>query len=138
MTPYMTVYDNFLGKIRDYKFLSVINNDQELAKNILLNHLRSAIASYTYSDKFEDRDDEKEVFNFSLSSVEIEILAKFMIVDYLTPYLISSNNLENTFSSRELQNFSPANLIKSILEIRTKEQEEAIELMVEEYYRGRA
>lgn len=137
MTPYTTVYSRFLGKIRDYPLLEEMERDQDFVKRILHDYLLGAIANFTYATPERlGRDDELEQFNGSLNTIEIEILAKLMVVEYLSPIVISSDKIEFNLPSKDFNTYSPANLIKQVAEIQDRERSQAIDMMVENYYRS--
>lgn len=137
MTPYMKVYNRFLSKIRDYPILLELKRDEDFVKAMLYDYMIGAIANFTYeSHKVKNRDDNLEQFNSELTDTEIEILAKYMVIEYLNPYLISSDKIENNLSSKDFNSYSPANLMRQISEIQNREKKQATELMVENYYRS--
>lgn len=137
MTPYMKVYNRFLSKIRDYPILLELERDEDFVKAMLYDYMIGAIANFTYeSHKVKNRDDNLEQFNSELTDTEIEILAKYMVIEYLNPYLISSDKIENNLSSKDFNSYSPANLMRQISEIQDREKKQATELMVENYYRS--
>lgn len=139
MTPYETVYTRFLSKIRDYPLLEELNkeNGKEFVESIMNDYLLSAIANFTYrTTRIKDRDDETKQFNNKLNEAEIEILAKFMLVAYLTPIIVSSDKIEYNLTSKDFRSWSPGNLIAQIGEIKKREEDGADWLMIQNYYRG--
>lgn len=137
-TPYEKIYGRFLNKITDYAILDQLNKgNQDFVKRRMLSYLNGAIALFTYGgDKLQNRDDELEQFNTLLSDLEIEILAKLMVVEYLSPVLINSDKIETRLSSKDFNEFSSANLIKEVREIRDKEYSDAVSLMNINYHRS--
>lgn len=138
MTPYHEVYGRFLSKITDYSLLEKIEKDSEFVESILHDYLLGAIANFTYapSNKLEERDDESQSFKSELKQIEIEILSKFMVVEYLSSTIISTDKIEFNLPSKDFNVFSPANLIKEVREIKEMETKQAVDLMVENYYRS--
>lgn len=137
-TPYELVYGRFLDKIKDYPILKQLeDNNQDFVKKVLHGLLVGAIAHFMYGgQKLKNRDDNLEQFNEELSELEVEILAKLMVTEYLSPILISSDKLEKRLSSKDFNEFSSANLIREIREIRESEYASAVDLMNVNYHRG--
>lgn len=136
-TPYMKVYGRFLSKIEDYPLLEQIEENPEFAKEMMHDYLISAISHFTYSIKdLSDRDDGNESFKLTLSDLEIEILALFMMYSYLSPYIVSTEKIRETFTSKDFNNFSPANLMGQVKKIQQTHYDRAVQLMVENHYRG--
>lgn len=136
MTPYSSIFDLFLSKIEDYEIKNDILTDPDFANEILLGFLKSAIPKFTYSTKdLSDRDDTLLQFNIDLSSMEQEILSTLMVVEYLSPKILRTDLLENNLGSKDFRQYSPANQIKEVRELRESIKTEANSLMVEYYYR---
>lgn len=135
-TPFNTVYESFLSKIEDYEILKEINTNITFVNELLYDFLKSAIPKFTYSTKdLSLRDDTLQEFSIDLSEIEIEILAILMVVEYLSPKIIRSENLEQYLGSKDLRQYSPANQLKESRELRESVKREANLLMVEYYYR---
>ncbi|POI18401.1 hypothetical protein C2145_09725 [Bacillus velezensis] len=81
-----------------------------------------------------DRDQELKQFNEDLSDEEKEILACFMVVEYLTPKIVTADLLHQTLSSKDSKLYSQANHIKEIRELRNLIKKEAEDLMVQYTY----
>lgn len=136
-TRYEEVYGRFLGKIRDYTLLDEIERDKDFVKSILHDYLLGAIANFTYSPKnLKKRNDELEHFESELSNLEIEILAKLMIVEYLSPIITDSKRIEFQLNSKDFRTYSPTNLMRELGSIQERERSQATELMVENHYRS--
>lgn len=140
MTPYIEIYGRFLSKIRDYPLLEEMSkeNGKEFVESVMHDYLISAIANFTYgsSSKLKDRDSDLKQFNQELSDVEIEILAKLMLIEYLSPIIVSSDKIEFHLSSKDFRTWSPANLIQQLRNIRDDEKNDTKLLMVQNYYRS--
>lgn len=139
VTPYETVYGRFLSKIRDYPLLEEMTkeNGKEFVKSVMNDYLLSAIANFTYkTSRIKERDDKNKEFKNTLNDTEIEILAKFMLVAYLTPIIVSSDKIEYNLTSKDFRSWSPGNLIAQIGEIKRREEDGADWLMIQNYYRG--
>lgn len=145
MTSYDEIYNRFLGKIDDYNIFQLLEDDtidedingKDFVKSMLLDYLNSGISLYTYQTQdLSLRDDETETFQILLTDTEQDILSSFMVVSYLTPKVIRSDMIEHRLSSKDLQEFSPANLMKEIRTIRKEVLDHAKALMTENYIRA--
>lgn len=110
-TRYKDIYDCFLGKISDYDFIQF---DEFTQFSLLYGYLKSAIADFEDVCKkdLEDRDDEMGQFNVNLNAKEIEILATGMVVHWLEPRVLNTDNLRNVLNTKDYSSFSPANLLE--------------------------
>ncbi|MEE4532799.1 hypothetical protein P5667_12195 [Bacillus velezensis] len=131
-TPFEEIYGFFLPKLTDYSFLNI--SDQDLA-DTLEPLLRSSSIKFRRCKKdLTDRDQELKQFNEDLSDEEKEILACFMVVEYLTPKIVTADLLHQTLSSKDSKLYSQANHIKEIRELRNLIKKEAEDLMVQYTY----
>ncbi|WP_257645262.1 hypothetical protein [Bacillus velezensis] len=131
-TPFEEIYGFFLPKLTDYSFLNI--SDQDLA-DTLEPLLRSSSIKFRRCKKdLTDRDQELKQFNEDLSDEEKEILACFMVVEYLTPKIVTADLLHQTLSSKDFKLYSQANHIKEIRELRNLIKKEAEGLMVQYTY----
>lgn len=137
-TPYEAIYGRFLSKIKDYPILEQIKQgNTAFVKRMLHRYLEGAISNFLYGgEKLKNRDNDLEQFNESLTDLEMEILAKLMVVEYLSPVLINSDKIEKRLSSKDFNEFSSANLIGQIREIKNSEYKDANDLMIVNYHRG--
>lgn len=136
MTSYDDVFGLFLSKTDDYDIVKELNEDIDMGKEMLVDFLKSAIPRFTYSIKdLSNRSDLMQEFNITLTELEKEILATLMIVEYLSPKVLRSNLLESRLGSKDYKEFSPANQLKEIRELRKYFKSEADGLMNEYYYR---
>ncbi|MFO1442804.1 hypothetical protein KDN24_06195 [Bacillus sp. Bva_UNVM-123] len=102
----------------------------------MFDFLKSAIPKFTYSVKdLSNRDDILLQFNFILSEIEKEILATLMVVEYLSPKILRDEFLESRLGSKDYREFSPANQLKELKDLRKIFKDEANLLMIEYYYR---
>ncbi|MBL4950990.1 hypothetical protein JK635_01890 [Neobacillus sp. YIM B02564] len=85
---------------------------------------------FRYCNKLSDRDEDLKQFNNDLTDEEKEILSILMIVEYLTPKLLTDELLKQTLNSKDYYLSSQANHIKEIRELRDKYQQEANSLMI--------
>ncbi|MEM4995013.1 hypothetical protein WKH56_20825 [Priestia sp. SB1] len=128
-TPYEDVYERFMGKIYDYSYLKI---SQEQLESIILPYLKTSIVKFKKCrQNLKDRDDVTGVFNTDLTEEEQEILSQLLLVEYLTPKLNHSDNLESVLSPSEYARFSQANKIKELRELRASAKSEANKLIMD-------
>lgn len=130
-TPFSTVYDKFIFKITSYKILNLPEDDREF---ILYNYLNSACAEYQTELKsnITDVDLENQCFNDDLTSIEIDILAEAMVVEWLKPIIYDDELLQNKLNTRDFTEYSTANLSQQIHEIYNQARKN-VRLRVNEY-----
>jgi len=110
-TPYSDVIDVFLGKITDYdlpKFTDLEKNE------IVFGFMKSACTKFKRVCLVDlyDRNETLQEFNVDLDDEIIDIIAETMIVEWLNPKVLSSENLKNCLSTKDYNQYSPANLLK--------------------------
>lgn len=131
-TSYDAIYDRFLTKITDYEMAELLEDEIETQ---LLKYLRSAISDFKYAVKIlSDRDDLHLIFNNTLSDLEEEILAKFMIIHWLTPQILRLENVRNELGNKDFKLYSPANFLDKITKMKAEIKSEVNQDMVFYYY----
>lgn len=131
-TPYSSVFDRFLNKVTDYSFLNL--SEEELERNFK-SYLSSAIVHFRRCKKdLFNTDETLELFNEDLTPEEQEIIARLMVVEYLSPKLITSDLLQQTLNSKDFRLYSQANHIKEIRELRNIMRKESTQMMMEYSY----
>ena len=131
-TSYDVIYDRFLTKITDYEMAELLEDEIETQ---LLKYLRSAISDFKYAAKIlSDRDDVQLIFNNTLSDLEEEILAKFMIIHWLTPQILRLENVRNELGNKDFKLYSPANFLDKITKMKAEIKSEVNQDMVFHYY----
>ena len=114
-TAFHEIYDAVIAKIEDYTFAQMSDED---AYEILSDYLRPAIAKFTSRrEALANRDDHG--FRFDLTDGDIEVLAGFMVVEYIDAnYINIPSLLQQTLASKDFQVFSQANHLKGLLALR--------------------
>lgn len=136
-TSYQVIYDRFLSKIKDNPLLDVMERDEEFAEQMLHEYLVSATAHFTYSNKdLSNRNETEKHFNFHLTDLEIEILSMLMIYTYLSQHIVDTEKITSKLSSKDFHSYSPAALLGEVKGIQASNYDRAVQLMVENYYRG--
>jgi len=127
-TQYSDVYNSFLGKITDYDLPKFDDTDKE---EILYGYMKSACVNFKNVCKVDlsDRDEVLKQFNLNLDDEIIDIITESMIVEWLKPKVLSTENLKNCLSTKDFSLFSPANLLKEMREILTYSRNNARSLI---------
>lgn len=131
-TSYELIYDRFLSKITDYDLAQLA--DDQLSSS-LLKFLKSAISDFKYTNKkLDNRDDFNQRFNFALTDLEQEILAKYMIVHWITPEILRLENIRQTLGSRDFTTYSNANMLDKLTNLKKSLINEADQDLIYYYY----
>jgi hypothetical protein len=113
-TPYSEIYDLHSGMYSDYEFLQLIPIDQD---EILEGWLLNAISEFdTCKSDLSNRDSILKQFNTDLSDMEKKILAKYMLLEWLSPKLYCTENLQNHLSSKDFNMYSGSAFLKELRE----------------------
>ena len=110
-TPYSDIINTFLGKVTDYDLPKF--NDLEKYE-IMFGFIKSACVKFNRTCLVDlyDRNETMKEFNMDLDDEIIEILSELMLVEWLKPKVLSSENLKNCLNTKDYSMFSPANLLK--------------------------
>lgn len=132
-TLFETVYDVFLMKVNDYSYLNLTEAELE---DDFIKYLRSACVNFRQSeaDLFRNFNEAENQFDIDLDQYEIEILATLMLIEYLTPHIVSSENLKQLIGNREFKFYSQANLLSELQKLRRMFRLEATQLISEYTY----
>lgn len=99
MTSYDTIFNRFLQKITDYKFLELSDDD---VREMMVSWLTSAISKFRRcNNDLSQRDDEIQSFTIDLDDREIEILALLMVCEWIEPQLNSELYISQFFGGKE-------------------------------------
>jgi hypothetical protein len=136
-TPYTDVYDFFLTKVTDYSFLdtSIYPTIGDLQKE-LRKYLRSAILRFNRQCEVDlsNRDDVIGQFNVDLSDDDKEILSLFMILSYITPKIVSVQNMEQRLTDREYKTYSQGKHLEEMSSLKKDLQLEVSQLVSDYTY----
>jgi len=127
-TNFEEVYDVFLSQINDAKF---INTD---ADNLLkYRYLLNSIARFPKC-MIDLKKRSETSFVEELTDQDILILGNLMVVEYLSPKIISLKNLEQTMSTKDFSMTSQAAHLKQLSDIKKDKQSEMNKLMIDYTY----
>lgn len=148
-TPFSYVYDSFLSKITDDMYMELTKEDTyKMLQELLISAIpkfefpRVNIFDYTLGEDVESAaeldsygniittDTEYRVgyFNNILSMEEINILATYMIVEWLGYQLASIENVRMKFSGTDFKFTSQANHMQKLLVIKKDYEREGFHL----------
>lgn len=103
VTTYQELYDSLLSKIKSYDFVSMPDIHMY---QIIKDYIRPAIVRYTNCKQdLSDRDEILEQFNFKLADTELEVLVKYMLIEWLeanyinTPLMLKSQLISKEFNA---------------------------------------
>lgn len=125
-TPFSNVYDYFLSKVSDHKFIR-LNKSGDL-ESVLFSYLRSSIVRFTVCTKDLEVDEFKQEFISDLSMDEKEILSVGMVLAYTTTKLLDIKNNEQYISEADLKKYSQANHMKELNALKSDVQSEFSQL----------
>ena len=114
-TYYRELYNSIYDKLKDYDFYEMSYDD---TCDMLSAYVRPAIVRFDNCKKdLSNRDDEK--FLFKLNDTEFEIISNYILVNYLdSNYIRTPNLLKPMLSNKEFNEFSPANHLSKVTNVR--------------------
>ena len=146
-TSFSKVYDSFLSKITDDMYLELTEED---TKGLLRELLLSAIPKFQFprialdyeyvqqnicqtcvnyeTCRQASEEDEGWIFIYPLEQEEINILATYMIVEWLGQQLASIENVRMKYSGADFKFTSQANHMQKILQMKKDYQREGFHL----------
>ena len=131
-TPFSLVYDSFLSKITDDMYLQLTLQDTH---RMLQELLISAIEKFEFPrinlwdyQKLEENGEEYFCFNNELTREEINILAVYMIVQWLSQQLASVQNTRMKYSGADFKFTSQANHMQKLLQLKKDYEREGFHL----------
>jgi len=125
-TSFSTVTDSFLTKITDDMYMELYPEETE---EMLVSLLINAIPWFEFPRvDVSDYDLTTNSFNVELSQEEINILATYMVVEWMSQQLASVENTRMKYSGSDFKFTSQANHMQKILSIKDSYQEKGFHL----------
>lgn len=121
-TTFEELYDSFKGKVTDFEFLTIDDEDEML---IMEQRLKGALAKFKAKKRNIIPDFVMEEFNRELSLEEIDALSYWLVYEWITPKVNSVEWMEHRLNTREFQGYSEANHLKEMQEIKKSAKAEA-------------
>lgn len=131
MTPYTKVYEAFLARILEDEWENWLLEEAMLDWRQILD---MAVPHFKFPRVSLDRTKADDGFCGELSSVEIQIIANFMKVEWLNRCIMTWENVKPLYTERD---FSQANLLDKLEKMLASERTNA-EKMESIYYRSRS
>ena len=117
-TKFAVVYDTFLSKITDDMYMELTIDD---TRAMLEELLMSALHWFEFPRvNIFDYDKEIREFNVSLSNEEINIIATYMIVEWIGQQLASVENTRMKYSGSDFKFTSQANHLAKLQSLKEK------------------
>lgn len=114
-TSFISVFDSFLSKVTDDMYMELT----EAETNAILGDLLvNAIPWFEFPRVDLTVDPQTQTFNSALSNEEINILAVYMLVEWMGQQLASVENIRMKFSGSDFKFTSQANHMSKIKDIR--------------------
>lgn len=112
-TPYRTIYSAALGKITEYEFSNMSEEDIDERMH---DYLMSAISRFYLSCIFDlsDKNEITQEFNEDLTFIEIDILSELIVEQWLKTKLYASDLMKNHLNTKDFNLYSSANLLNAI------------------------
>lgn len=126
-TPFTTVYDSFLMKVKDYSFLNL--TDPEFVT--LLNKIM--VLSIPKVSKFLKTDTNSKTstdFGNTLLDLEVEIIATQMVVEWLSPTINTSEIIKQVMTDKDFKIYSQANHLEQLIKLRNEMKDEVDSLVI--------
>lgn len=139
-TSFSLVYDSFLSKITDDMYLELTELDTfRMLEQLLLSAIekfefpRIDLTDYTLLEISNNEEDdtikyEGGYFNNQLTHEEINILAVYMIVEWLSQQLASVENTRMKYSGSDFKFTSQANHMQKLLQLKKDYEREGFHL----------
>lgn len=133
-TPFSDIYDLFLSKVSDYDLVEL---DDDSLNSLLKTYLLSSVSKFvSCKQDLSDRDDDALVFNITLTDLEKEILATYMVYQWIYPKVFNIILVKQIFSTKDFNIYSQANHLKELLKMKSNIELEVNRLIMNYSYHG--
>jgi hypothetical protein len=125
-TPFSDIYKSFLSKITDDMYIELTKEDTEkilfeLFESALPNFEFPRVDIYSYSPEMDG-------YDIHLSKEEINIIATYMIVEWLGQQLASVENTRMKYSGSDFKFTSQANHMAKLQSLKTNYEQKGFHL----------
>lgn len=115
-TSYDEIRDRFLGKIVDYDFVELDENE---INKLFDTYLKNAIPKFRYCRKnLRDRDDTSRSFDEALSDMEQDILSSLCVVEWMGMQIDNKKQYAKYLTTKDFYIHSPAHQLKEMSKTR--------------------
>ena len=118
--PYDVFTEAFLSKVTEYNFCRLSERNRQA---LVDGYMKRACAQFASVCKYDimNGDDDARCFDFKDASewevTEIaDIVSEGMLVQWMKPYTYKHENLENMLNTSDFSTYSPAELLRRILD----------------------
>ena len=123
-TPFSKIYDSFLSKITDDMYMELTEED---TYSMLHSLLMNAIPKFEFP-RFNIFDFSEEAFNSEVTLEEINILATYMVVEWLGQQLATIDLIKMKYSGSDFKFTSQANHMAKLLALKQDYEREGFHL----------
>lgn len=115
MTLYSEVIEVFINKITD---MDLPKFEDLTRETIIVGYMKSACTKFAKVCEVDlnDRDKVLGCFNSDLDDEIIDIITENMLVEWLKPKVLFTDNLSNVLNTKDFSMYSPANMLKELRE----------------------
>jgi len=132
-TKYTELVDIFFNKIKDYDFSSL---PEDIATEIVIGYIDSACSQFQSCSQSLDRDDIMQEFEEQLEPNTKQMLANYMVIEYLdSNYLKTSAALKTRLSSADFKSLNLPQQLSKVMELRTLLKSENDQLAINKSYK---
>ena len=125
-TSFTTVYDCFFEKITDDMYMELTEED---TSRMLTGLLRNALPHFEFPRvDIYDIDSNAMSFNVTLTHEEANIIAVYMVVEWLGQQLASIENIRMKYSGSDFKFTSQANHIAKLISLRKEYERQGLHL----------
>ena len=125
-TSFTTVYDCFLDKITDDMYMELTEED---TSKMLTGLLRNALPHFEFPRvDIYDFNLDRQIFNVELCLEEVNIIAVYMVVEWLGQQLASVENIRMKFSGSDFKFTSQANHMSKLQSLKKEYEREGFHL----------
>ena len=130
-TPYNAIDNLFISKITDSSLLTMAD---EFIEKTLDQYRFSAGVRFKKCKKLSDKNEELMQYNQDLTDEEIEILANYMVLEWITPRINAIRNLEPVMTTKDYKVYSNAQHLETLLKLKATTSKDVDRLMVSYTY----
>lgn len=139
-TPYSDINDRFLIQINDYNLTSIyttdVLNDTANLDIYLMGFMLLAIPEFDCNQDLSLRDDTTKIFTETLSDVNIKILSKLMVKEWLSREVKNLLQMRLHVQDVDFKTFAEANNLNAKQNTLTLFKEECSQLLIDYGYKN--
>lgn len=125
-TKFETIYDRFFSKVTDDMYMELDKNQTEAMLEELF---ESALPWFEFPRvDLYNFDKENKIYNITLSNEEVNIIAIYMLVEWLTQQLVNVENTRMKYSGSDFKFTSQANHMSKLLALKKDYEREGFHL----------